>query len=103
MDRGTCYGAALRKQASSRHAIGPLERRAAVAADLRASRWSQVARGGTVSQLDATQLVIGDAPQYFFDDGLIEEVQHVTRRLHRPVSVADGPLIESDRPWEHVT
>jgi len=56
-----------------------------------------------VSQLDATQLVIGDAPQYFFDDGMIEEVQHVTRRLHRPVSVDGSPFIQRDRPWEHVT
>ena len=55
-----------------------------------------------MSQLDAVQLVIGDTPQYFFDDGLIEEVQHVTRRMHRPVSVEGSPFIQRDRPWEHV-
>ncbi len=55
-----------------------------------------------MSQLDSTGLIIGDAPQFFFDDGIIEEVQHVTRRLHRPASVDASPLIQRDRPWEHV-
>ena len=52
--------------------------------------------------VDTTELVIGEAPQYFFDDGIVESVQNVTRTIHRPVKAAENPLLVKDRPWEHV-
>ena len=54
-------------------------------------------------EIDTTELLIGDKPQFFFDNGIIEEVQNVTRTMHRPKKVNDRPLITADRPWEHVT
>ncbi|MBM4437030.1 MAG: hypothetical protein FJ029_07295 [Actinobacteria bacterium] len=56
-----------------------------------------------MNDLDATELLIHDTPQFFFDNALIEEVQNLTRTLHRPVNMDGNPLIRSDRPWEHVT
>lgn len=53
--------------------------------------------------LDSTWLQIGSRRQFFFDDLMLEQVQDVTRRHHRPRKVAPEPLIRSDRPWEHVT
>ena len=45
--------------------------------------------------------VIGDSPQLFFDDLLIEMVQDVRRVYHRPEKRA-GMLIRRDRPWEAI-
>ena len=56
-----------------------------------------------MAHLDAIELLIGDAPQFFFDNGLVDELQNVTRTLHRPVNIDGNPLIQQDRPWEHVT
>jgi hypothetical protein len=56
-----------------------------------------------MKDLDSTELIIGDQPQFFFDNGLIEEVQNVTRTLHSPQKIDRNPLIQRDRPWEHVT
>ncbi len=52
--------------------------------------------------LDSTELIIGDAPQFFFDNGLVEEVQNVTRTFHSPQKIDQNPLMQQDRPWEHV-
>lgn len=56
-----------------------------------------------MADIDTTELIIGDRPQYFFDNGIVEETQNVTRTMHRPRKVNDRPLITADRPWEHVT
>lgn len=50
---------------------------------------------------DSTFLIVGDVPQYFFDDLVIEQVQDLTRTVHRPEK-EPGPLIGKDRPWERV-
>lgn len=51
---------------------------------------------------DSTALRVDGAPQYFFDNAVVEEVQNLQRVVHRPQKVP-GPLISADRPWEHVT
>ena len=51
--------------------------------------------------MDATMLLIGPSTQYFFDNLIVEQVQDVTRTFHSPVK-EPGPLLERDRPWEHV-
>ena len=53
--------------------------------------------------IDSTVLFIGDQPQYFFDDAVVEVVDHLTRTIHHPVPEQRSPLIRRDRPWEHVT
>ncbi len=52
--------------------------------------------------LDSTELIIGDEPQFFFDNALVEEVQNVTRTFHSPQKIDQNPLMQQDRPWEHV-
>jgi hypothetical protein len=52
--------------------------------------------------LDSTELIIGTAPQFFFDNGLIEEIQNVTRTVHSPQKHLQNPLIRRDQAWEHV-
>ena len=52
---------------------------------------------------DTTELIIGTAPQFFFDNGILGAVQNVTRTLHSPRKIESNPVIRSDRPWEHVT
>ena len=54
-----------------------------------------------MAELDSTDLHIGDTPQYFFDNGMVEEIQNVSRTIHRPEMCDENPLIEQDRPWEH--
>ena len=56
-----------------------------------------------MTAIDTTQLIIGEEPQYFFDNGIVERVSGVTRTLHSPEKVSTNPLIGRDRPWEHVT
>ena len=53
--------------------------------------------------MDTTELHVGNQPQYFFDDGIIESVHNLTRTLHRPEKTDANPVIQSDRPWEHLT
>ena len=53
--------------------------------------------------IDTTELIIGDTPQFFFDNGMIEEVQNLTRTMHRPEKQVDRPLLTADQPWEHVS
>jgi hypothetical protein len=51
---------------------------------------------------DSTQLDIGQEPQYFFDDLVIETVENVRRTFHCPEKVEDEPVLRKDMPWEHV-
>ena len=55
-----------------------------------------------MSKLDSMELIIGDEPQFFFDNSLIEEVQNVTRTMHAPQKIDQNPLIQRDKDWEHV-
>jgi hypothetical protein len=50
--------------------------------------------------IDSTCFHIGDDPQLFVDDVLIEAVQGLTRRWHKPTRHGAQPLIRRDRPWE---
>ena len=52
--------------------------------------------------LDSTGLIIGDEPQFFFDNSLLEEIQNITRTLHPPQKIEQNPLLKRDKPWEHV-
>ena len=54
-----------------------------------------------MADLDSTELHIRDTPQYFFDTGLIEEIQNITRTVHSPVMFEGNPILTKDRPWEH--
>ena len=45
---------------------------------------------------------IGQTPQYFFDNYIIEMFNFVTRTLHTPTPHGETPLIQKDRPWEGV-
>jgi len=56
-----------------------------------------------VTGLDSTELIIGERPQYFFDSGLIEEIQNIRRTVHLPIQLERNPVLELDRPWEHFT
>jgi len=52
--------------------------------------------------LDTVQQRIGTRPQYFFDNGIIEQEQDITRCWHSPEKQGD-PVIRRDQPWEDVT
>ena len=43
---------------------------------------------------------IGQQPQFFFDNYMIEMVNFVTRTMHQPRRHGGNPLIRKDRPWE---
>jgi hypothetical protein len=51
---------------------------------------------------DSVYLRIGSRRQFFFDDLLLEQTQNLTRRFHSPEPVMDQPVLQKDRPWEHV-
>lgn len=51
--------------------------------------------------MDSTMLLIGNTPQYFFDNILFEQIQDVTKTTHSPVK-EPGPILQKDRPWENV-
>ena len=53
--------------------------------------------------LDTAHLLIGEETQYFFDDVMIESVIGLTRTVHSPVKASSEPVVQRDRPWEHVT
>ena len=46
-----------------------------------------------MADLDSTELHIRDTPQYFFDTGLIEEIQNITRTVHSPVMFEGNPIL----------
>ncbi|MFA6286743.1 MAG: hypothetical protein WC661_05095 [Opitutaceae bacterium] len=50
--------------------------------------------------IDCTWFHIGEDPQLFVDDILIEVAQGITRRWHKPARHTDEPRIRRDRPWE---
>ena len=50
-------------------------------------------------QLDATLLIVGTMPQYFFDNLVVDQIQDVTRTFHSPRK-QDGPVLQKDKPWE---
>ena len=56
-----------------------------------------------MSKLDAAMLHISRNRQLFLDSLILEQVQDVTRTLHRPQKVAENPLVSADQPWEGVT
>ena len=47
-----------------------------------------------------TPLNIGQVPQLFFDNYMIEMVNFLTRTMHQPEKHAENPLIKKDKPWE---
>lgn len=49
--------------------------------------------------VDSTMLIVGNVPQYFFDNLVIEQIQDLTRTVHSPAK-QPGPLLKKDRPWE---
>src|SRR4051812_6473115 len=49
---------------------------------------------------DATVLQIGNNPQMFVDNVLIEQIDCVTRRWHKPRRLTPEPILTADRPWE---
>ena len=49
-----------------------------------------------------TPLNIGQGPQLFFDNYMIEMVNFVTRTMHQPKKHATNPLLRKDKPWEQV-
>jgi len=52
--------------------------------------------------MNATDLHIRLEPQLFVDNTVIEVIQGVSRRWHKPERHGDGPLIKVDRPWERI-
>ena len=51
---------------------------------------------------DSSRMHIHHHRQFFFDNLIIESAQYLRRRVDRPAT-PEAPLIEKDRPWEHVT
>ena len=51
---------------------------------------------------DSVYLRIGTRRQFFFDNLLLEQTQNLTRRFHTPEPVGDQPVLQKDKPWEHV-
>ena len=47
-----------------------------------------------------TPLRIGSTKQLFLDNYIIDDMQGVARKLHRPVRYGDNPVLRPDRPWE---
>ncbi len=54
-----------------------------------------------MAELDSTELHIRDTPQHFFDTGMVEEIQNITRTVHSPEMFEGNPIIVQDKPWEH--
>ena len=52
-----------------------------------------------MNYMDATMLHIGNVPQFFFDNVIIEQIQDITRIIHRPAKQPE-PVIRRDKPWE---
>jgi hypothetical protein len=48
---------------------------------------------------DATLLIVGTVPQYFFDNLVIDQIQDITRTIHSPQKQPD-PILKRDKPWE---
>ncbi len=52
-----------------------------------------------MNHADSTSLIISNAPQYFFDNLVIDQTQDLTKTVHSPEKEPE-PLITKDRPWE---
>ena len=52
-----------------------------------------------MNYMDSTMLIVGNLPQYFFDNVVIEQIQDLTRTVHSPRKEPVS-LIVKDRPWE---
>jgi hypothetical protein len=48
---------------------------------------------------DSVMLTVGNVPQYFFDNLVVEQTQDITKTVHSPAK-QPGPVIYKDRPWE---
>ena len=55
-----------------------------------------------MNYMDSTMLVIGDNPQLFLDNLIVEASHDVTKTTHQPRKDPANPLIIKDRPWEHL-
>ena len=53
--------------------------------------------------IDSAHLLVREYTQVFLDNLLLEYAYNVTRRWHQPARHGAGPVIQNDRPWEHVT
>jgi hypothetical protein len=51
---------------------------------------------------DPSQLHVEENVQTFLDNVIIYYAGFVARRWHRPEKHAEGPVLQKDRPWEHV-
>ena len=51
---------------------------------------------------DPTQLYVKENVQTFVDNVTIYSTKNVTRRWYRPQRHSAGPVIQRDRPWEHI-
>ncbi len=56
-----------------------------------------------MSNHDTSTLFIGEETQYFLDNAIVEVADNVTRTIHHPTPIDQNPLIQRDKPWEHVT
>jgi hypothetical protein len=54
-----------------------------------------------MNDLDSTMLVIGDTPQLFLDNLIIEACQDMTKTFHQPTKDPANPVIKQDKPWEN--
>jgi len=52
--------------------------------------------------MNRTPLNIGQQPQLFFDNYIIEMVNYVTRTMHSPSKLGENPILKKDQPWEKV-
>lgn len=51
---------------------------------------------------DSSLLIVGNKKQTMFDETVIESVQDITRTYHQPRKSDSNPVIQKDKPWEHV-
>ena len=51
---------------------------------------------------DPSQLYVEENVQTFIDNVVIHSSGYVTRRWHQPEKCGDAPVIQRDRPWEHI-
>lgn len=51
--------------------------------------------------IDGTSFQVANQAQLFVDNWLIEQVDSVTRRWHKPKPLQNDPVLQADRPWEH--
>ena len=52
---------------------------------------------------DVSDFHIDDEAEFFFDNGIIESVQDLSRGMYRPHKVNGGPFLTADEPRETVS